>query len=210
MIKVYEALLAAYGPREWWPAKTPYEMMIGAILTQNTSWTNVEKAISAFGDRLCPEFVTKVELEDLAAIIRPSGYHNQKSLRLKELTKWYATYFYDIQLVKARTGESLRQELLAIKGIGPETADSILLYALDKEYFVIDAYTRRIFCRLGWQVPIGYDDFQGLITREIPRDLQLFNEFHALLVEHAKLHCRKKPICAGCPLAFRCPEHCPQ
>ena len=201
---IYSRLLTAYGPRHWWPAETPYEMMVGAILTQNTAWSNVEKAIAAFAGRLTPDFVAQVDVGFLADIIRSSGYHNQKALRLKTLTQWFDCYNYDIALARQREGDVLRQELLGLNGIGPETADSILLYALEKDFFVVDAYTRRIFTRLGEKVPVKYDDFRQSIESKLPRAVAVYNEFHALLVEHAKRHCRKKPCCDNCPLATVC------
>jgi endonuclease-3 related protein len=204
LINIYQRLLTAYGPRHWWPAETPFEMMVGAILTQNTAWSNVEKAIAAFAGRLAPDFVDQVDLAVLAGIIRSSGYHNQKALRLKTLTRWFAGYGYDVNAAMRLNGDLLRQELLGLNGIGPETADSILLYALRKEYFVVDAYTRRIFARLGEVVPDKYDDFRQKIESRLPRCTEVYGEFHALLVEHAKRHCRKKPACDGCPLASSC------
>ena len=204
MIQIYEQLLAAYGPRNWWPAQTPFEMMIGAILTQNTTWKNVEKAINNFGDKLSPQYIAVATLDELAEIIRSSGYYNQKALKLKALTAWYEKYEYNIDYAREVDGDDLRAELLQIKGVGRETADSILTYALDKQYFVIDTYTRRLLDRLGYEVPADYDELRLMIEKSIPRDLQLFNEFHALIVEHAKRHCQKKPICTACPLGEMC------
>ena len=203
---IYRQLWQSYGPQHWWPASSPYEMMVGAVLTQNTAWSNVEKALTAFEHRLSPQFIAQVPEGELAAIIRSSGYHNQKAARLKALTAWFAGYAYDIQLAARCPGEELRRQLLAIKGIGPETADSILLYALNKRFFVIDAYTRRIMARLGEPVPSGYDSFRSAIEARLPRDTRLYNEFHALLVVHAKRHCRKRPECQGCPLGSQCPQ----
>lgn len=201
---LYEKLYTAYGPQHWWPAKTPYEMMVGAILTQNTTWKNVEKALENLGDCLAPECVSEMSADALATAIRSSGYHNQKALRLKTLTAWYEGYGYDIHKVREVTGDILRAQLLGLKGVGPETADSILLYALDKPYFVIDAYTRRLFLRMGYPVPKGYEDFRLWIESEIDRELKVYNEFHALIVKHAKAHCRSKAQCVGCPLAQWC------
>ena len=201
---LYERLLKAYGRRNWWPAETPYEVMVGAILTQNTNWGNVQKAIANFGERLTPEFVAGVPLEELAEIIRPSGYYNQKAIKLKALTEWFKKYDYDIERAREVDGEVLREELLAVKGVGRETADSILTYALNKPFFVIDAYTRRIFYRLGYQVPKDYDAFRLEIEDRLPKELELFNEYHALIVGHAVKHCKKKSNCEDCPLEDRC------
>lgn len=204
LMNIFDRLFRAYGPRHWWPAPTPYEMMVGAILTQNTAWTNVEKAIRNFENRLSPEFVATVSLEELAGIIRPCGYFNQKARHLKHLTSWFETYNYDVSLVTKVDGQCLRQELLAVKGVGPETADSILLYALDQPFFVIDAYTRRLLTRLGWEVPARYDRLRLMMEVSLPRDTHLYGEFHGLIVEHAKRYCRKKPACLDCPLEDLC------
>ena len=204
LIQVYNKLFAAYGPRNWWPAQTPFEMMVGAILTQNTTWKNVEKAINNFDGRLSPEFLECIAVEELAEIIRPSGYYNQKALKLKALTAWFAKYAYNIDSVREIDGETLRAELLSVKGVGRETADSILTYALDKPYFVIDTYTKRLLVQLGYELPAEYDELREWIENSIPQELNLYNEFHALIVEHAKRHCHKKPSCGGCPLAGIC------
>jgi len=204
LMGIYNLLLTAYGPRKWWPAQTAFEMMGGAILTQNTTWNNVNKAIANFEDKLVPEFIETVPLEELAEIIRPSGFYNQKANSLKALTEWFKKYAYDLQKVKKVDGEILREELLAVKGIGRETADSILTYALDKPFFIIDTYTRRILSRLGYELPKTYDQVRLKIEANIPKDLYIYNEFHALLVEHAKRYCKKKPLCAECPLYFTC------
>lgn len=143
-------------------------------------------------------------LEELGLLIRSSGYYNQKAVRLKALTAWYGKYAYDVEKVRQRDGEELRSELLALKGIGRETADSILVYALDKPYFVIDAYTKRIFGRLGYTVPKTYDELRLFIEQHIPRDLTIYQEYHALLVELAKRACLKVPSCAECPLESLC------
>ncbi len=206
IMAVYHLLLQAYGPRHWWPAKTSYEMMVGAILTQNTTWANVEKALANFGDKLSPEYIAAVPLEELGQLIRSSGYYNQKAARLKALTEWYAHYAYDVEKARRRDGTALRAELLAIKGIGRETADSILVYALNKPFFVIDAYTKRIFGRLGYTLPETYDELRFFIEQNIPCDLAIYQEFHALLVEHAKQACTKVPGCAGCVIEKKCAQ----
>ncbi len=202
--ELFDTLLAAYGKRHWWPAQTPFEMMVGAILTQNTAWTNVEKALEGFGSHLTPQFILECGIEKLAEIIRPSGYYNQKAVRLKTLARWYEGYGFDIGRVRAQGNEVLRGELLGLNGVGHETAYSMLLYAFDKPYFVVDAYTRRLFERLGYPVPKAYDEFRLAIEQSIPRELYLYNEFHALIVAHAKERCKASPGCAGCPLAPRC------
>ncbi|MGI6588598.1 MAG: endonuclease III domain-containing protein [Peptococcia bacterium] len=204
LMKIYNLLFAAYGPRKWWPAETAFEMMVGAILTQNTTWTNVEKAIANFGDKLSPKFIETVSLTELAQIIHSSGFYNQKANSLKALTKWFKKYAYNLQEAKKVDGEILREELLAVKGVGRETADSILTYALEKSFFIVDAYTRRILSRVGYKLPKTYDQVRLKIEASIPQDLYMYNEFHALLVEHAKRHCQKNPRCEGCPLGCFC------
>ncbi len=206
LMTVYNFLGEAYGPRYWWPAKTPFEMMVGAILTQNTTWANVEKAIANLGEKLSPQYIAAAPLGELAQLIRSSGYYNQKASRLKTLTEWYAQYSYDVEKVRRKAGEELRAELLALKGIGRETADSILVYALHKPFFVIDAYTKRILGRLGYTLPEAYDELRIIIEQNIPGDLSIYNEFHALLVEHAKRYCMKVPSCTSCPLGRLCPR----
>jgi len=201
---LYDILLAHYGDPHWWPAKTPYEMMVGAILTQNTAWANVEKALANFGDNLTPEFVETASIEDLIDIIRPSGFFNQKSLRLKSITGWYKQYNYDIIQARRQDCAELRAQLLAVNGVGRETADSILVYALDKPSFVVDAYTRRILSRIGYDLSKDYDDIRLMIEQSIPQDLVVYNRFHALIVVHAKEYCKVKAVCVGCPLAEVC------
>ena len=178
--------------------------MVGAILTQNTNWTNVEKAIASMGDYLTPQSVLQLTNEQLAKLIHASGFHNMKAIKLKALTQWYQKYDFDLKLVKKQEGQFLRNELLAVKGVGRETADSILTYALDKPFFVIDTYTKRILSRLGYIIPKEYDEIRTMIESEVPRDLYIYNEFHALIVQHAKEHCKKKPACDSCPLGAFC------
>lgn len=206
LTQVFKTLLEAYGPRHWWPAESPYEMMVGAILTQNTTWLNVEKAIAELGPRLTPEYIAAVPEEELAALIRSSGYYNQKAKKLKVLTAWFAKYNYNIEAARRQEGQALRRELLEVKGVGPETADSILTYALEKPFFVVDSYTRRLFSRLGYELEPDYEGLRRQIEDSLPKDLYIYNEFHALIVEHAKRHCRKKPACEGCPLVGNCSQ----
>jgi len=203
---IYRQLLEAYGPQGWWPADSPFEVMVGAILTQNTSWTNVEKAIANLKQAgiLDPEQLIKADVDELAELIRPSGYFRQKSLRLQELSRFYLTHGRTEGLRRWPT-VSLRIRLLEVYGVGPETADSILLYALDKPVCVIDAYTLRIFHRLGLlPEETSYDTAQNFCFQRLAHTLPLLKEFHALVVEHAKRHCGKRPLCEGCPLQPHC------
>lgn len=205
-LQVYHILLSAYGRQHWWPADTPFEVMVGAILTQNTNWKNVEKAIANLkaGNLMDAHGIIVCDIERLAGIIRPAGFYHQKSARLHELCRFYLEHGDDQQL-KNWPASSLRQRMLGVHGIGPETADSILLYALDKPLFVIDAYTTRIFSRLGsMDEHTGYAEAQGFFHARLPRSVQIFQEFHALVVEHAKRFCRSKPACSDCPLASAC------
>lgn len=206
--EIYLQLLTTYKEQHWWPGDTPFEIMLGAVLTQSVSWTNVEKAISQLKQRglLDPHLLDQLTAEEIAPIIKSTGYYNQKARKIKNLLCWLASYDYDICKIIKRDGASLRQELLQIKGIGPETADSILLYALDKKYFVVDAYTRRIFSRLGQVTPdVEYHQLQQYLTENFNSTLQDYNEFHALLVQLAKLHCLKSnPLCHNCPLGQVC------
>jgi endonuclease-3 related protein len=204
MLKIYDTFLDVYGQRHWWPAKTPFEMMVGAILTQNTTWLNVEKAIRNFGEHLSPEFIASANNDELAQIIRSSGYYNQKAIKLKALTRWFASYSYDVNEAMQMDGYILRSELLTVKGVGPETADSILLYALNKPFFVVDTYTKRILQRLGYDLPNTYDGLRLKIEESLPQDTYLYGEFHALIVEHAKRHCKKIPSCEACPVEAVC------
>ncbi|MBP1950228.1 endonuclease III domain-containing protein [Virgibacillus litoralis] len=201
---IYDKLLNYYGPQNWWPADTPFEMMIGSILVQNTGWRNVEKALEKVRPFLSPKRMEKLTTEELAQLIRSSGFFNIKSKRIKAFLEWYKSYNYDIDAVKKTDKHQLRNELLSINGIGRETADVMLLYAFDKPVFVVDAYARRIFYRLGFDMPKSYDTFRKQVEEVVPQDLGLFNEFHAVLVEHAKVHCKSVPICEGCPLFDVC------
>jgi endonuclease III related protein len=202
--EIYGKLFTRFGPQHWWPGESPFEVIVGAILTQSTAWTNVEKAIinlKASGN-LSPRELKNIPESELAALIHPCGYYNVKARKLKAFMQWFGDK-YDFSLEKMFAGdlEALRKELLGVYGIGEETADSILLYAGNKPMFIIDAYTRRIFDRLGFS-PEGnsYAAHQELFMSNLPADAGLFNEYHALLVKLGKEHCRKKPLCEGCCL----------
>lgn len=202
--KYYDALLRRYGRQRWWPAETPFEVMVGAILAQNTAWTNVEKAIlnlKASG-LLDPRRLQEVDPDTLALAVRPSGYFNQKARRLKGYAAWFLERFGgDVARMRAAPPVPLREELLAIKGIGRETADSILLYALGHASFVVDTYTYRVLSRHAL-VPeeTSYEEMQALLEGGLPRDAKLYNEFHALIVAVGKEFCRAKARCEKCPL----------
>jgi len=208
MKNIYQRLADVYGPQYWWPAEEPFEVMVGAILTQSAAWRNVEKAIAILktAGALSPQAIIRLPVSELAQIIRPCGYYNAKAVKLKALANWLESqYSDDINRFSAVDLKILRRQLLSIHGIGPETADSILLYAAGKPAFVIDAYTRRIINRLGIALEDNsYDSYQRLFTDNLAADAGLFNEYHALLVKLAKDTCRKKPLCRRCCLNDIC------
>jgi endonuclease III related protein len=202
--KIYKALYEAYGPQHWWPGESPTEIAIGAVLVQNTNWQNVEKAITRLREAglLDWEALYRISTPELAELIRPAGYYKIKARRLKNLVAWLCEQhggklenLEDLRLAE------LREQLLAINGIGPETADSILLYALDRPTFVVDTYTARVVRRHNLiDEDIDYHLLKSLFEDNLPEDQRLFNEFHALLVAVGKKHCRPTAQCSGCPL----------
>lgn len=202
--EIYRILNDEYGNLNWWPAENTFEMMCGAILTQNTAWSNVEKAIAGFDGRLSPEYVRSAAAEELAEIIRPAGFFNQKAVRLKCIAEWYGRYNDDNDRVAEIPTAELREKLLALNGVGKETADSILVYGFERLSFVVDAYTRRLLGRLGYELPKEYDEIREMVEDNISSDIKLYNQFHALIVEHCKCHCLKRPKCSGCVLEEYC------
>jgi endonuclease-3 related protein len=204
LMEIFDKLLKAFGPRHWWPGDTPFEVMVGAILTQNTSWKNVEKAIEKLKARkaLTPDGIHRLKTSDLASLIRSSGFYRIKADRLKAFVDFLFEEFEGkVERMKKEPFEGLRKRLLEVKGIGQETADSILLYALQKPMFVVDAYTRRVLSRHGMiSNRASYEEVQNLFMRHLPTDEKLFNEYHALLVHVAKSACKKIPQCDICPL----------
>ncbi|MBN2441994.1 MAG: hypothetical protein JXJ04_11625 [Spirochaetales bacterium] len=229
---IYRRLYSHYGPRGWWPIRTRagtpgfdtkgyhkndfsipqssqdlFEIIVGAILTQNTTWTNVEKTLESMKSQslLEPSYLHDTKTEDLASVIRSSGYYNQKAKKLKIITSFLLQGDY---LNNSHSPE--RQDLLAVWGIGPETADSILLYGFNKPYFIIDTYTKRILRRLHYITGNeSYNELQDLFIiekndNEAMYTVRYFNEYHALIVEHAKNFCKKKPVCDGCPISEFC------
>jgi endonuclease III related protein len=201
----YQTLFDHLGPQNWWPARTPFEVIVGAILTQNTSWTNVERAIANLRRErlLTPLALERVPFSRLASLVRSSGYFRQKTKKLKAFVRFLrAEYSGSLARMFRAPTVQLREKLLAVHGIGPETADTILLYAGKKDVFVVDAYTKRIFSRHGF-VPedVPYEELRSLIESALPRDVSRYNEFHALLVQVGKNWCRPRdPRCAECPL----------
>ncbi|MEA3560313.1 MAG: endonuclease III domain-containing protein [Candidatus Omnitrophota bacterium] len=205
LLKIYKALFKSFGPQNWWPAKTKFEVIAGAILTQNTAWSNVEKAISSLRSAgvLSQKKLRVMPVNRLAKLIKPAGYYNIKAERLKNFVNFlFREYQGSIKKMFAIPAGRLRQELLKINGVGNETADSIILYAAEKPVFVVDAYTRRILLR-HQIIPqeYKYGQIQSIFEKNLPKDHLLYNEFHALIVKLGKDYCRKKPQCKLCPLA---------
>jgi endonuclease III related protein len=206
LLNVYELLNGYFGDLRWWPAEEPFEVIVGAILTQNTAWVNVEKAIKALRESrlLTPAALFHIPEDELAQIIRPSGYYHLKAGRLKAFVRFFMeVYSGSIAEMKTEPLSSLRDQLLGVWGVGPETADSILLYPCQKPVFVCDAYTKRIFSRHGM---IGddaeYHTIQSLFMDHLPQDVSFLGQYHALIVNTGKKFCRKAPQCTGCPLAL--------
>lgn len=198
----YKTLLGEFGKWEWWEHKTRFEIILGAILTQNTNWENVKKAIKNLEDNnlLKPENLNKAKTHEIARLIKPAGYFNQKAKKIKSFMEYFEKYG-DTDTMKRADKDQLRVELLDVWGIGPETADAILLYALDKPSFVVDAYTKRIFSRMGWvDKTIDYEELRDFFESRMEPDVEKFKELHALIVEHAKKYCKPKPDCAQCPI----------
>lgn len=207
LLEIYDTLYTTYGPRGWWPGDSPFEVVIGAILTQNTSWRNVARAISNLRENnvLDPKSLFEISTESLAQLIISSGYYNQKAKKIKRFMEYFKNYDFQFKKMKEIQTEQLRKELLRLNGVGPETADSILLYALNKPVFVIDAYTRRLFSRLGF-IPekIEYHELQRIFVKNLPLDVPLFNEYHALIDYFAHYQCKKRPLCDTCFLKKQC------
>jgi len=214
LLRYYDIMSSALGPMRWWPAQTPFEVIVGAILTQSTAWSNVERAIANLraARLLTPSAMLRVRTSKLAALVRPSGYFRQKAKKLTAFVKFLQTgYGGSLQRMFQRPTLELRQELLSVHGIGPETADSILLYAGNHPVFVVDAYTHRILGRHAiTDGEADYERVRAFIESSIPREPQLFNEFHALIVNTGKNWCRKSaPRCEACPLRSLLPASSP-
>lgn len=204
--KVYKKLLRQHGHQDWWPASSRFEVMVGAILTQNTAWTNVERAIDNLkaADYLRADAVANAKSVSIAKLIKPSGYFNVKAKRLKKFCEWYVSRGHYPRLRYWSTAK-LRKELLNVYGVGHETADDILLYAFNRPVFVIDAYTRRIFSRLGFiEGDEIYDDLRYRFEAQLLNKPKIFGEYHALVVQHGKNVCKPKPNCKTCSLNSIC------
>jgi len=202
---VYRKLYSAFGPQHWWPGDTQFEVIVGAILTQNTAWTNVEKAIGNLKKALAlrsPSAMMRLPTRKLAELIRPAGYYNIKAKRLKNFLSFLELgYGASLKALGRLDTRELRYELLGVNGIGPETCDSILLYAFGRPVFVVDAYTKRVFSRHGFfDEDLGYAEVQSIFMKNLRRETAVFNEYHALIVRLAKEFCRTRPKCGSCPL----------
>jgi endonuclease-3 related protein len=210
LLKIYDRLHARFGPQHWWPADSPLEMIVGVVLTQNTAWTSVERAIANLKQAgvLSLAALGRIDEKQLARLIVPAGYYNVKARRLKNVVRFFAGRPGGLAgMFKIKTPR-LREMLLGVNGLGPESADSILLYAAGRPVFVVDAYTKRVFARLGFfPVDTGYEEVQALFRDNLPHHAPMFNEYHALIVALAKHHCRTKPACVACPLGKKmCPQ----
>ena len=204
LIEIYDLLFKRYGSQHWWPGEDRFEIIVGAILTQNTNWQNVEKAINNLKSAGClnPQSLYEIPVEKLAELVRPAGYFNIKASRLKSFLNWlFDNYSGSLEAVENNSIDILRQELLGVKGIGPETADSMILYAFEKPVFVVDAYTCRVLGRHTLiEEGADYEQIRDFFESNLTSDVALFNEYHALLVRVGKEHCRPRARCKGCPL----------
>ncbi len=204
--RIYQKLFSHYGPQHWWPGDSPFEIMVGAVLTQNTAWTNVEKAITNLvaADVLSPQAIVAAGTDQLADWLKPSGYFNVKARRLRAFCQWLLEQGGEAPL-RQRDTKTLRDDLLSVYGIGPETADDMLLYAFDRPVFVIDTYTRRLFSRLGLVAgDESYENLRQQFESAMGADIKVLNEFHALIVVHGKDICRKRARCEKCCLSKTC------
>lgn len=194
--KIYDRLIEGYGQPDWWPG-TPYAIMVTAILVQNTAWSNVEKAVAEMGERLMPEYIDSLTEEDLQPLIRSCGFYRAKARYVKALTAWFKGYGYEVGRVREKSLHDVRQELLALPGIGAETADAILTYAFRMPSFVLDAYTRRFLERLGYGFKTD-EERRAFLTKGIEPSADMYGWYHWALLEHGKARCGKKPKCEGC------------
>jgi endonuclease-3 related protein len=209
LLRLYRALLAHHGPQRWWPARTPFEVAVGAILTQHTAWAGAARALAALRreHRLTPRRLASLDADALAALVRPAGTYVLKARRLLDFTRWLLERWGgDFRAMGRADLAPLRRETLAVPGLGPETADAILLYAAGRPVFVADAYTRRLLARHGLlRASASYEEARAFLEAHLPSDPALFNEFHALIVAAAKTHCRAVARCESCPLAADLP-----
>ena len=204
LIRFYQRLNDVYGPQHWWPAKTPFETIIGAILAQNVSWTGAHNAVCQLRERglMHPHALYEAGPEVIAPLIRSSRYYNQKSQKIHTFLRYFLTHYHgSVSRMVENPETQIREELISLRGFGPETVDSILLYALMKPVFVVDAYTRRMGSRIGWfDEAVTYEDMQDFFMSRLPRDVPLYNDFHAQIVYLGNHVCKKNPQCMSCPV----------
>lgn len=209
-LQLYRKLFDSLGPQQWWPADSPWEVMIGAVLVQNTAWKNVERAIENLreADLILPQRLVEINQAELSELIKPAGYYRLKAKRLQNLMRFVVDeYDSSLEVMKNVEMQRMRAELLTVNGVGPETADSILLYALEQPALVVDTYTLRIFARHGWiDYGADYHQLQEHLASELPEDVSTYNELHALLVHVGHHYCRRQPKCQECPLREMLPE----
>ncbi|MGC8663471.1 MAG: endonuclease III domain-containing protein [Thermoplasmata archaeon] len=206
---LYNLLYSLFGPQRWWPAKTKFEVIVGAVLTQNTSWKNVEKSILNLKRKGLLNFQKMVDLDekDLAEYVKSSGFYKQKAKRLKNLVMAIKNNYGTLENFLKEDIYNARNFLLSNKGIGKETADSIILYAIEKPIFVVDAYTLRIFKRLGFKIENDYEGTRKIVEKQLNKNVNDLKEFHALLIELGKKYCKKLPLCESCPLNNFCEKN---
>ncbi|WP_077603402.1 endonuclease III domain-containing protein [Oceanobacillus sojae] len=202
--ELYRKLFHYYGPQGWWPAASDFQMLISAILVQRTNWKNVELALGNLGEDITAGKIMQMEEAELAEKIRPSGFYRMKAKKIKAWLQWFQNYDFQIEEVQKVNQAVLRKELLAVHGIGEETADAMMLYAFDKPRFIADNYAVRLFQRIGYHLPKTYHAFKIEVEKLFPQDLEMHQEFHALIVEHGKQYCKKTPLCEKCLLLSYC------
>lgn len=213
-MELFTSMSRHFGPCHWWPAESPFEVVVGAVLTQNTAWRNVDKALDILKERkaLRPEALWEMPVEELEECLRPSGFYRLKAKRLRNLLAWFtgfagwdeASANLKLDFLQEFSTEDLRRGLIGVSGIGPETADCVLLYALHRPSFVVDAYTRRLLSRHGLlSEEAGYEEMRDIFMRVLSPDVALYNEYHALIVRTGNTYCKKsKPLCSRCPLGY--------
>ncbi|GEN85759.1 endonuclease [Oceanobacillus sp. FSL W8-0428] len=202
--ELYRKLFHYYGPQGWWPAASDFQMLISAILVQRTNWKNVELALGNLGGNITAGKIMQMKEAELAEKIRPSGFYRMKAKKVKAWLQWFQKYDFQIEEVQKVDPAVLRKELLAVHGIGEETADAMMLYAFKKPGFIADNYAVRLFQRLGYPLPKTYHAFKIEVEKLFPHDLEMHQEFHALIVEHGKQYCKKTPLCENCLLLSNC------
>ncbi|GIO21548.1 endonuclease III domain-containing protein [Oceanobacillus sp. J11TS1] len=203
-VELFEKLYRFYGPQGWWPAASDFQMLISAILVQRTNWKNVELALENLGEDITAVDLMQMEEAELAEKIRPSGFYRMKAKKIINWLHWFQQYEFNIENVRQLGQAALRNELLEIHGVGEETADAMMLYAFDKPGFIADNYARRLFICIGYDIPKTYHAFKTQVEAAFPDDLEMYQEFHALIVQHGKQYCKKEPLCKGCPLISYC------